>query len=251
MKEYSEFLKEICEKYANDFHPKKFVYKTERDILTDERYNIILLYKRVITEQITSFSKELNRIIPCTIYDNNKCHTTVGVFRGHEINSKIPKDNNEILTRLKEVAEKIKNKINIRDIKIYLGKMLVNKNSVILSGFPDKNFWKLQKILDQENNQYLRLRLAWGAHITAGRFNKNESDLELILRLHNLVNEFNIIEKVSPIDIAITKFKVSPGVYEQKILWQLFGDGVNLTTKRKKSYNDPLQRTARKTTRRR
>lgn len=226
MKEYSGFLKEICEKYANDFHPKKFVDKTERDILMDERYNIILLYDSAITEQITSFSKELNHIIPCTIYDNNKCHTTVGVFRGHEINSKIPEDNNEIFSRLKEVAERIKNKIDIRNIKIYLGKMLVNKNSVILSGFPDKNFWKLQKILDQENNQYLRLRLAWGAHITAGRFNKNESDLEVISRLHNLVNEFNISKEVSPSNIAITKFKVSPGVYESKILWKGFGDEV-------------------------
>lgn len=251
MKEYSGFLKEIYEKYANDFHPKKFVDKTERDILTDERYNIILLYDCKITGKITSFSKELNHIIPSTIYDNNKCHTTVGVFRGHEINSKIPEDDDEICDRLREVALKIKNKIKISDIKIYLGKMLVNENSVILSGFPDKNFWELQKMLDQENDQYLRLRLAWGSHITAGRFNKNESDLELILRLHNHVNEFSIIKEVSPIDIAITKFKVSPGMYEQEILYQLFGDGVNLTTKRKKSYNDPLRLTARKIARRR
>lgn len=225
MKEYSEFLKGIREIYANDFHPKEYVYKIEQDKLTDKRYNIILLYDRDITKQISKFSKELSDIIPCTIYDNDECHTTVGVFRGHEINSKIPEGKKEILGRLKKLGEKIKEKINIRDIKIYLGKMLVNKNSVILSGFPDKNFWELRKILDQENDQYLRLRLAWGAHITAGRFNKNESDLEVISRLHNHVNEFSIIKEVSPINIAITKFKVRPGVYEAKILWQLFKDG--------------------------
>lgn len=98
--------------------------------------------------------------------------------------------------------------------------MLVNKSSVILSGFPDENFWKLQKALYEENNQYLRLRLAWGAHITAGRFNKKESELKIISRMHNLVNEFDIIKEVNPIDIAITKFKVSPGKYEAKILWR-------------------------------
>lgn len=222
MKEYSEFLKEICEKYANDFHPKKFVDKVERDKLMDERYNIILLYDSKITEQIGYFSNELNRIIPSTIYDNDKCHTTVGVFRGHEINSKIPEDHDEILNRLIEIAEKIKEDKeikNITNIKIYLGKALVNKNTVILSGFPDRNFWRSQQILDQENDHYLRLRLAWGAHITAGRFNTNESDLEVISRLHNHVNKFNINKEVSPIGIAITKFKVSPGVYEPENLW--------------------------------
>lgn len=219
MKEYSVFLNEICEKYSNDFHPNKFVDKTERDILMDERYNIILRYDSAITEQIASFSKELYRIIPGTIYDKTECHTTVGVFRGYEINSKIPEAEEEILTTLTKVAKKIEKDIDIRAIKIYLGKMLVNKKSVILSGFPDDKFWKSQEILEKENNQYLRLRLAWGAHITAARFNTDESDLEVILRLHNLVNEFNINKEVSPSSIAITKFKVSPGVYESKILW--------------------------------
>ena len=225
MKEYPEFLKEICEKYENDFYPNKFVCETEQDTLTDERYNVILLYDKKITKRIASFSKTLNCIIPCTVYDKDNCHTTVAVFRGYEKNSKIPEGEEEILNRLIEIAQKIKN--GIKDIKIYLGRMLVNKNSVILSGFPDKNFWKLQKALYEENDQYLRLRLAWGAHITAGRFNKSESDLEIISRLHNLVNEFEIIKEVSPIDIAITKFEVSPGKYEADIRWKGFGDRVN------------------------
>lgn len=67
MKEYSGFLKEICEIYANDFHPKKFVNETERDILMDERYNIILLYNKAITKKIASFSEKLNRIIPSQV----------------------------------------------------------------------------------------------------------------------------------------------------------------------------------------
>ena len=105
--------------------------------------------------------------------------------------------------------------------------MLVNKNSVILSGFPDKKFWESQKILDEENDQYLRLRLAWGAHITAGRFDKDESDPRVISRLHNHINEFSIIKEVSPIKIAISKFMVSPGLYETDILWERFLDGSN------------------------
>lgn len=216
MKEYSEFKKGMCEIYEKKFKPNEFK-KTEQDPLTDERYNIVLLYDRDITEQITSFSKELNDIVPCTIYGNDSCHTTVGVFRGDEKNTQIPEDDKEILDRLVGICEEISK--NITEIQIDLGKMLVNNNSVILSGYPDKKFWELQNKLYEKNDEYLRFRLAWGAHITAGRFNKDVSDRKVISRILDHVNGFKIIKEVSPIKMAITKFKVSPGSYQADICW--------------------------------
>lgn len=216
LKGYPDYLKEICEKYANDFHPKNDVDKIEQKVLVDERYNIVLLYEPDVTEKVTKFSIETNSIIPCTLYENDKCHTTVGVFRGHELNTNIPEDEIVIREKLITLADEIK---KIEDIKIYFGRMLINKDSVILSGFPNKGFWKTQDLLDQKNDQFLRLRLAWGAHMTAARFSVNESNLGVISKLHDHVKKLDIIGEVAPSRIAITKFKVRPGVYDHEILW--------------------------------
>lgn len=214
MKSYPDYLKELCKKYKEDFHPKKFVCKIERDKLIDSRFNIVLKYPLDIVEKIADFSEKLSSIIPATKYTEKNIHTTVSVFRGYEINSEIPEEDDEIVSRLQEAVNKIYQKINKKKIKIYLGKMLINSKSTILAGYPDDTFRKLLYNLDQVNNNYLRFRLAWGAHITTGRFNKEEEDPVILYEIHRLVDRFNINKEVSTEKPVITKFKAYPGIYE-------------------------------------
>lgn len=214
MKSYPDYLKEQCKKYKEDFHPKKFVCKIEWDILIDSRFNIVLEYPRAVVNKIADFSEELTSIIPGTKYTKENIHTTVAVFRGEEINSEIPEKEGEIVDSLKKAVNKIHQEINKKKIKIYLGKMLINNESTILAGYPDKEFYKLLDILDQANNNYLRFRLAWGAHITTGRFNTEEENPNILYEIHKLVDRFNINKEVSTKKPVITKFEVSPGIYK-------------------------------------
>ncbi len=210
---YSDFLKKQGEIYANHFHPGKWVDHFDSDETIDRRYNIVLKYPDKVTDEIKEFSRALCKIVPSSKFSGQNCHTTVAVFRGEEINTEIPASGKTIIKKLIKVAKEALITLENKKIKIYLGKMLINPTSAILSGYPDDKFIKFINKLEEKNDSFFRFRLAWGAHITTARFHKHEKDHYKISQVLKLVDNFKIFKNVSIDGVVVTKFEVNSKKY--------------------------------------
>lgn len=167
-------------------------------------YLIALRHPSSLTDVIDEFSMKISNIIPSIIYNKSNIHTTISDY--NIANDFVP-DYAGILDKLWTSVKEIKNR---GQILINYYRMISTKDSVIMAGIPNENFYNIsQAIINNARSSGIELRFPWGAHITLSRFLEKKSPAELA-EFFKLMESAPKIGEIKPEFIDVGYFTCIP-----------------------------------------
>jgi len=203
--EFREFLRKQEEVY-NQFRDisKLEIEGTKPNIPNSQGgYLIAFRHPSEITQKIDGFSRRISQVVPIMVYDSATIHTTISDL-----------DVRENFTPQKEILNRLTNSVRevviIDKPTISYSEWLYNQNTVIVAGVPNQIFSKVsQDVYSSGEKNGVKLRLPWGAHITADRFTEEKNPKEL-KDFFKLMKEAPVLGESIPENIDVAYFDFSP-----------------------------------------
>ncbi len=132
-------------------------------------YCIVFRYDAETTRVISDFIRKVHTILPPVVeYETGNLHTTIGVY-GKGAMQEFAPDSATIKYLAKSVEQGLQN--YPQNPGVELRKWLFNNEAILVSGYPNQDFWNLSQNIRQACNlNGYSLEMVRIAHITTVRF---------------------------------------------------------------------------------
>lgn len=165
-------------------------------------YCVAIRYDENTTNLISHFMNKVYAILPPVVaYDQRSFHTTIGVFEKGGLKGFVPD-----IAVLKSLSRSVE--AGLRDCppdpRVTFGKWLFNHETLLISGYPDQDLWRLsQNIANACRENQVPLEPGRILHITTARF-IHGVPRQVFERFVLLMEAAPVIEPVKPsaVDIA-------------------------------------------------
>jgi hypothetical protein len=178
-------------------------------------YLIAFRHPLEIAERIEAFSMRLAQTVPLMVYDAKTIHTTLSDYG-------IREDFSPDKTILDKLCGAVRRHMTVEPPKISYAEWLYNQNTMIIAGVPNSEFLQIANQVIAGESPYatfkadnrllseagIKLRMPWGAHITAGRFTEQRTPKELS-DFFKLIKEAPEIGEGIPPNIDVSYFNFS------------------------------------------
>ena len=164
-------------------------------------YLIVFRHALEISQKIGRFSKRIFEEVPAIVYDSATVHTTISELGIRELF--IPEKNT-----LEKLCSLVREIVIADKPVVSYSEWLFNQNTVIVAGVPNQGFFDVaQKVYSLGERNNIKLRLPWGAQITANRFTETRTPEEL-KDFFKLMKESPVLGKsvLETIDVAYFYF---------------------------------------------
>lgn len=199
---YSEFEEEAENLVELGLNPKKNILNGKGD-----GYLIGLQHSSETARRVFDLSKKISEITKGVIYSPQNVHTTLTSILEENF-----KPNEGVLAKLAEIAETML-KLNLKT-EISFDDWLINQDSVIAKGIPDKNFYEMGRFISETSQQkWMELRMPKMAHITTSRF-VEDATVEKINQILNLLKSTQPIGVSRPECLVVGYFYTSEEKFE-------------------------------------
>ncbi|WP_027632087.1 hypothetical protein [Clostridium hydrogeniformans] len=210
---FSEFLSKQNSIYSEFKDTSKIISNglTPRVFESQGGYLIAYGHPENIVAGVKSFSEKVSNIVPTIKYNEENVHTTLCTFQ--------ILDNFKVDTRVLQNLSRIIhcNLPLIKDVKIEYNEWLINQDSGIAMGQPNRSFWEnTKKIVEHGVKIGMNLKYPWGAHITTNRFLAKVSN-EQTLELLNLFKNNKPLGISTPIYVDIGYFILNPKEFKLNV----------------------------------
>jgi hypothetical protein len=171
---YYEISHEIKDVEKLGLNPRSSLVSGERGVM------IALNYENAVLDKISQISITINKIIPSVIYKKNNLHTTVVSSPVNEISEGMPDYKNIFIKILDKVFS-----VKKYNIKVNFNRWLLSRESLILAGLPNRDFFYLANaIIEEAKLFHLELKYPKMTHITLSRFTKAMASDEIKDLIH-------------------------------------------------------------------
>jgi len=171
--------------------------KIDKNILQNKSgYLIAFLHNSEISKEIAKLSKDISEVVPAINIKTEDVHTTIST--NIDKSKSIP-DEDFMQIIIQTVESSV---LNLQErVEIKFTKLLMNKNSIILAGNPNKSFFNISKnIVGEINDRGFGFRMPKMSHITVSRFKKgtNKENIEKLIDIikKRKVSERSVLKKI-------------------------------------------------------
>jgi 2'-5' RNA ligase len=194
---YEDISNEIVDVQKLGVEPSPRMFNGEEGIM------VALKYPKIFSEKLVNISEKINGLSPSIIYDETNLHTTVT-----SIGTNIDQSNNEVRIVIQKALHTVIKTINLR-IRIVFFKWLLTRESLILAGIPNKDFYILaESIINYCAKEGVCLKYPKMSHITVARFTKVQSAVK-VEKLIDFVQKIKLFGEIYPEKIYVGSFNNS------------------------------------------